>query len=154
MVMHVVLYEPEIPANAGNISRTCAVAGASLHLIRPLGFSTDDKDLKRAGLDYWEWLDLHYYDNYEHFSLENAGGRFLFVTANFGKYYHEVSYQKSDFLIFGKEAQGLPAELLAQNAESCLQIPIVKGRSSLNSANSAGIILYEALRQLGFPNLQ
>jgi len=152
--MHVVLYEPEIPTSTGNISRTCSVTGTSLHLIKPLGFSTDDKYLKRAGLDYWEWLDLRFYDNFEHFSRENSGGRFLFATRKIGKYYHQISYQADDYLVFGNETKGLPAELLAQNAESCLHIPLAKDRCPLNLANSVGIILYEALRQLGFPNLQ
>jgi len=152
--MHIVLFEPEIPSSTGNISRTCSVTGTSLHLIRPLGFSTGDKYLKRAGLDYWEWLDLCYYDNYEHFFRENSVGRFLFVTAKISKFYHQISYQKDDYLIFGNETNGLPEELLTQNAESCLRIPMVKDRCSLNLTNSVGIILYEALRQLGFPNLQ
>lgn len=152
--MHVVLYEPEIPTNTGNISRTCAVTGASLHLIRPLGFSPDNKYLKRAGLDYWEWLDLHYYDNYDHFCLKNAGGRFLFATLKTGNYYHQIAYRENDFLFFAEETKVLPAELLAQNADRCLRIPLVKDRGSLNLANSVGIILYEALRQLGFPGLE
>jgi tRNA (cytidine/uridine-2'-O-)-methyltransferase len=151
--MHIVLYEPEIPTNTGNISRTCSVTGTSLHLIRPLGFSTDDKYLKRAGLDYLQWLDMHYYDNYQHFALENSGGRFFFATTKTGNYYHKISYQKDDYLIFGKETKGLPAELLAQNAAHCLRIPMASNRRSLNLANSVGIILYEALRQLDFPDL-
>ena len=151
--MHVVLLEPEIPANTGNISRTCAVTGCSLHLIRPFGFSVDDKHLKRAGLDYWDKLDLHYYDNWQHFANTWPGRTMYFASTHGTKSYHEMHYQEDDFLVFGKETAGLPKPLLAANAERVIRIPMGKDIRSLNLSNSVAIILYEALRQQGFPHL-
>ncbi|MCL1975518.1 MAG: tRNA (uridine(34)/cytosine(34)/5-carboxymethylaminomethyluridine(34)-2'-O)-methyltransferase TrmL [Firmicutes bacterium] len=151
--MHIVLVEPEIPNNTGNISRTCAVTGSSLHLVRPLGFSTDDKYLKRAGLDYWQYLDLHYYDSFEEVQQKYEQGRFFFATTKTQTFYTEKEYNVDDFLVFGKETAGLPEKLLAANAENCIRIPMGKDIRSLNLGNSVAIILYEALRQQGFTGL-
>ncbi|MCL1905810.1 MAG: tRNA (uridine(34)/cytosine(34)/5-carboxymethylaminomethyluridine(34)-2'-O)-methyltransferase TrmL [Clostridiales bacterium] len=151
--MNIVLVEPEIPNNTGNISRTCAVTGSSLHLVRPLGFSTDDKHLKRAGLDYWQYLDLHYYDSFKEVRQKYPLGRFFFATTKARRFYTEVSYSAGDFLVFGKETAGLPEELLQANKESCIRIPMGKDIRSLNLGNSVAIILYEALRQQGFLGL-
>ncbi len=151
--MHIVLVEPEIPNNTGNISRTCAVTGSSLHLVRPLGFSTDDKHLKRAGLDYWQYLDLHYYDSFEQVRQTYPQGQFWFATTKAKKHYTSVQFGPDDFLVFGKETAGLPKPLLEANQEFCIRIPMGKDIRSLNLANSVAIILYEALRQQNFPNL-
>jgi tRNA (cytidine/uridine-2'-O-)-methyltransferase len=151
--MHIVLVEPEIPTNTGNISRTCAVTCSSLHLVRPLGFSTDDKHLKRAGLDYWQHLDLHYYDSFAELRQKYTQGRFFFATTKARRFYTEFEYSADDFFVFGKETAGLPPELLAANAEFCIRIPMGKDIRSLNLGNSVAIILYEALRQQGFSGL-
>ncbi|MEG1538227.1 MAG: tRNA (uridine(34)/cytosine(34)/5-carboxymethylaminomethyluridine(34)-2'-O)-methyltransferase TrmL [Clostridiales bacterium] len=151
--MHIVLVEPEIPNNTGNISRTCSVTGSSLHLVRPLGFSTDDKHLKRAGLDYWQYLDLHYYDSFAQVQEKYPQGNFWFATTKATHHYQEVSFGADDFLVFGKETAGLPRDLLDANWEHCIRIPMGKDIRSLNLANSVAIILYEALRQQNFPNL-
>ena len=151
--MHIVLVEPEIPSHTGNISRMCAVSGSSLHLVRPLGFSTDDKHLKRAGLDYWKYLDLHYYDGIDEVFAKYPNGRFFFASTKAKHFYHQVQYRQDDFLVFGKETAGLPAELLQAHAETAIRIPMGKDIRSHNLANSVAIILYEALRQLDFPGL-
>jgi len=151
--MHIVLVEPEIPSNTGNISRTCAVTGSSLHLVCPLGFSTDDKHLKRAGLDYWQYLDLHYYDSFADLRQKYPQERFFFATTKARRYYTQMRYRADDFLVFGKETAGLPSELLAANAKQCIRIPMGKDIRSLNLGNSVAIILYEALRQQGFGGL-
>jgi len=151
--MNIVLVEPEIPNNTGNISRTCAVTGSSLHLVRPLGFSTDDKHLKRAGLDYWQYLDLHYYDSFAEVREKYPVARFFFATTKASRFYTEMQYRGDDFLVFGKETAGLPKELLAANAEHCIRIPMGQDIRSLNLGNSVAIILYEALRQQGFIDL-
>jgi tRNA (cytidine/uridine-2'-O-)-methyltransferase len=152
--LHIVLVEPEIPANTGNISRTCAITGSSLHLVRPLGFSVDDKHLKRAGLDYWKYLDLHYYDCYEEVRKKYPDHRFFLATTKAGKKYSDFSFQPDDFLVFGKETAGLPVELIKANRENCMRIPMGVQERSLNLSNSVAIILYEALRQQGFPGLK
>lgn len=152
--MHIVLVEPEIPANTGNISRTCAVTGSSLHLIRPLGFSVDDKHLKRAGLDYWDYLDVHYYDSFQELRNKYPDNRFFFATTKAEKTYTDFSFEMSDFLVFGKETAGLPIDLLKANWENCMRIPMGRHLRSLNLSNSVAIILYEALRQQGFPDLK
>ena len=151
--MNIVLVEPEIPNNTGNISRTCAVTGSSLHLVRPLGFSTDDKHLKRAGLDYWQYLDLHYYDSFDEVLQTYPNGRFFFATTKAKRFYTDISVQKDDFLVFGKETAGLPKAILEAYPEQIIRIPMGKDIRSLNLANSVAIILYEALRQQGWPNL-
>lgn len=151
--MNIVLVEPEIPNNTGNISRTCAVTGSSLHLVRPLGFSTDDKHLKRAGLDYWQYLDLHYYDSFDEVLQAHPNGRFFFATTKAKRFYTEIAFQPDDFLVFGKETAGLPKSILDAYPEQIIRIPMGKDIRSLNLANSVAIILYEALRQQGWPNL-
>ena len=153
-MLNIVLVEPEIPSNTGNISRTCAVTGAALHLVRPLGFDITDKHLKRAGLDYWQYLDITYYDSLSDFFEKNRGGRFFLCTTKGKNVYTDVEYRDGDFLIFGKETKGLPEELLAENPDSCIRIPMLPTLRSLNLANSVAIVTYEALRQFGFENMQ
>ena len=156
MSIHVVLYQPQIPANTGNIARTCAGTDTSLHLIRPLGFSTDDKQLKRAGLDYWENVKIHYYDSLEEFFERNAGGEFYYLT-KFGEQPHssfDYSDQDSEiFFIFGRETTGLPKELIQENMDRCLRIPMTDKVRSLNLSNTAAILVYEALRQQNYREL-
>ncbi|MGE7761395.1 tRNA (uridine(34)/cytosine(34)/5-carboxymethylaminomethyluridine(34)-2'-O)-methyltransferase TrmL [Peribacillus sp. NPDC097895] len=156
MAIHVVLYQPQIPANTGNIARTCAGTDTSLHLIRPLGFSTDDKQLKRAGLDYWENVKIHYYDSLEEFYEKNAGGEFYYLT-KFGEQPHssfDYSDQDSEiYFIFGRETTGLPKELIQENMDRCLRIPMTDKVRSLNLSNTAAILIYEALRQQNYRDL-
>ncbi|MDM5282782.1 tRNA (uridine(34)/cytosine(34)/5-carboxymethylaminomethyluridine(34)-2'-O)-methyltransferase TrmL [Peribacillus frigoritolerans] len=156
MSIHVVLYQPQIPANTGNIARTCAGTDTSLHLIRPLGFSTDDKQLKRAGLDYWENVKIHYYDSLEDFFERNAGGEFYYLT-KFGEQPHssfDYSDQDSEiFFIFGRETTGLPKDLIQENMDRCLRIPMTDKVRSLNLSNTAAILVYEALRQQNYREL-
>ena len=150
--MHVVLFEPEIPANTGNISRTCAVAGITLHLIKPLGFSLADRYLKRAGLDYWDKLDLFVHENFEDFLSKNPTARLFLFSTHASKNYTEVSYQTDDYLVFGPETRGLPPEL-RDHYGTAVRIPMGKEIRSLNLSNSVAIAAYEALRQLKFPGL-
>lgn len=154
MHLNLVLYQPEIPQNTGNIARTCAATGATLHLIRPLGFEIDDKKLKRAGLDYWHLLDIIYYDDAEDFFTKNAGARCFFLSTKADKTYTEVEYKDGDFLMFGPETRGLPEDLLLANHDACVRIPMVAGARSLNLSNSVAIVTFEALRQNGFENLK
>jgi len=151
--MHIVLVEPEIPNNTGNISRTCSVTGSSLHLVRPLGFSTDDKHLKRAGLDYWQYLDLHYWDSFAEVQAAYPEGKFWFASTRASNNYTDVKFGPNDFLVFGKETAGLPQEILDANEETAIRIPMRPAIRSLNLANSVAIILFEALRQNGFEGL-
>lgn len=156
MALHVVLYQPEIPANTGNIARTCAATDTALHLIKPLGFSTDDKMLKRAGLDYWKYVNIHYYDSLDDFFVQNRGGDFYYITKFGKKYYSDFDFRnpsKELFFIFGRETTGLPKELLAANEDRCLRIPMTDNVRALNLSNTAAILVYEALRQQGYPNL-
>jgi tRNA (cytidine/uridine-2'-O-)-methyltransferase len=155
MSINVVLFEPEIPPNTGNIARTCAVTGSRLHLIKPLGFSIDDKHLKRAGLDYWELLDLSIYENINEFFDKNKGIKIFFVTTKGKQFYTDINYTDECFIIFGKETGGLPLEILQQNEKRCIRIPMLENQKarSLNLSNSVNIVLYEALRQTGFINL-
>lgn len=152
--MHIVLVEPEIPANTGNVSRTCSCTGITLHLVRPLGFSTDDKQLKRAGLDYWHLLDLHYHDSFEELRGKYPEGRFFFATTKAEKSYTDFTYGPNDFFVFGKETRGLPDELVAANMETAIRIPILEGARSLNLSNAVAVVVFEALRQQNFPNLK
>ncbi len=152
--MNIVLLEPEIPQNVGNISRTCAVTGAALHLIRPLGFSVDDKHLKRAGLDYWQYLDITYYDSFAEFLEKHPGARVIMATTKAQKTYTEVAYRPDDFLMFGKESAGIPEEILVKNQENCVRIPMKGNLRSLNLSNSVAIVTYEALRQQDFLDLR
>lgn len=151
--LNIVLVEPRIPQNTGNISRTCAVTGARLHLVGPLGFEISDKQLKRAGLDYWDKLDVTYYDNLEDFFSKNNDGKFFYFTTK-GKYVHsEAEYPNNAYLVFGREDKGLPEELLHENPESCIRIPMRNELRSLNLSNSAAIAAYEVLRQWDYPDL-
>ncbi|MEC1743069.1 tRNA (uridine(34)/cytosine(34)/5-carboxymethylaminomethyluridine(34)-2'-O)-methyltransferase TrmL [Schinkia azotoformans] len=156
MGIHVVLYQPEIPANTGNIARTCAATNTSLHLIHPLGFSTEDKYLKRAGLDYWEFVKIHNYDSLDVFFEQNKGGKYYFIT-KFGKNKHTdfdlSNIEEEIYFIFGKETTGLPKDLIAAHPENCLRLPMTENVRSLNLSNTAAIIVYEALRQQNYPGL-
>lgn len=150
--LNIVLLEPQIPQNTGNISRTCAVTGARLHLIRPFGFEIDDKHLKRAGLDYWDKLDISYYDNIEQFYEKNSGEYFYFTTK--GRSVHsDVEYPDNAYLIFGREDRGIPEEILYHNEKHCVRIPMRNNLRSLNLSNSVAIGVYEVLRQWGYPDL-
>lgn len=151
--INIVLHEPEIPQNTGNISRTCAATGASLHLIEPLGFEINDARLKRAGLDYWQYLDLHYYKDIEEFYKKNKGGAFYYFSTKAPRSYTEINYPDNCYLIFGKETKGLPEELLEKNLDYCVRIPMLEDIRSLNLSNSAAIAVYEVLRQKGFEGL-
>lgn len=154
MQLNIVLSEPQIPQNTGNIARTCAVTGARLHLIKPLGFQIDDKKLKRAGLDYWDKLDISYYDNFEDFFRKNEGGSFFFFTTKGRKIHSEEEYPDNSYLIFGREDAGLPEDILYAHPESCLRIPMRSTLRSLNLSNSAAIAVYEVLRQWDYPDLE
>lgn len=152
--LNIVLVEPEIPQNTGNIARTCAATGARLHIIKPMGFTIDDKKLKRAGLDYWYLLDLTYYENIDDFFEKNLDGSYYFFTTKARKTHSDVAYSHKSFLFFGKETKGLPEELLLKHPDECVRIPMVDDARSLNLSNSVAIGVYEALRQLGYPELQ
>lgn len=151
-MLHIVLIEPEIPQNTGNIARTCAATGAVLHLVGPMGFTVDDKKLKRAGLDYWHLLDIRYYTDTAGFFEKNPGPFFYFTTKA-EKNHCGVTYPEEPYLVFGKETAGLPEELLAKNRELCLRIPMIEGARSLNLSNSVAVAVYEVLRQQGFCGL-
>ena len=152
--LNIVLYEPEIPSNTGNIGRTCVATGTRLHLIEPLGFRLNEKELKRAGMDYWDELDVTRYLNYEEFCSRNPGARVYLITTKGKQVYTDVSYEKDCFLMFGKESGGIPEEILHEHPEMCIRIPMLPQIRSLNLANSAAVVLYEALRQNGFPKMQ
>lgn len=151
--LNIVLLEPEIPQNTGNIARTCAATGASLHMIKPFGFKIDDAKLKRAGMDYWYHLDIHYYENLDDFFEKNPNVDFYCFTKKATKRYTDVIYDDNVFLIFGCESCGLPEEILAKYPERCLRIPMREGLRSLNQSNSVAIAVYEALRQQNFDGL-
>ncbi len=152
--LNIVLVEPEIPQNTGNIARTCAATGARLHIVKPMGFAIDDKKLKRAGLDYWYLLDLTYYENIDEFFEKNRDGKFFFFTTKAQRTHSDVEYTDKSFLIFGKETKGLPEELLLEHPEECVRIPMIDDARSLNLSNAVAIGTYEALRQMGYPTLQ
>lgn len=151
--MHIVLLEPEIPQNAGNIARTCAVTNSVLHLIKPLGFSVDDKYLKRAGLDYWKLLDIRYYENFQDFLEKNKGIRLWMATTKAKHVYSDVTYEENDFVMFGRESAGIPEEILMAHESNTIRIPMLAEARSLNLSNSVAIVIYEALRQQGFPGM-
>ncbi len=154
-MFNVVLLEPEIPANTGNIVRTCSVTGCSLHLIEPLGFSIDDKHLKRAGLDYWQYLDIHIHKDLDEFMRTVGDTSLLFLATTKGeKCYSEIDYPEGCYLMFGKETKGLPKELLASYPDQCLRIPMCSEVRSINLSNSVAIFVYEALRQHNFSGLK
>ncbi|MDO4743486.1 MAG: tRNA (uridine(34)/cytosine(34)/5-carboxymethylaminomethyluridine(34)-2'-O)-methyltransferase TrmL [bacterium] len=152
-VINIVLIEPEIPQNTGNIARTCAATGARLHLVGPMGFKIDDKKLKRAGLDYWNLLDITFYDDIDDFFRKNTGNFFFFTTKALNTY-SEVEYPDNCYIVFGKETKGLPESLLKENREKCVRIPMISEARSLNLSNSVCVGVYEILRQWGFPSLQ
>jgi tRNA (cytidine/uridine-2'-O-)-methyltransferase len=147
-MFHIVLIEPEIPQNTGNIARLCVAAGARLHLIGPLGFSIDEKAVRRSGMDYWERLDLRTWDSWEELTKATPGVRFFFLSSKVERNYWDARFQDGDFLVFGRETKGLPASLLAAHAEATLTIPMTNGTRSINLATSVGIVLYEAIRQI------
>ena len=151
--LNIVLVEPQIPQNTGNISRTCAVTGAKLHLVRPFGFEISDKHLKRAGLDYWDKLDIYYYDDINDFFSKNMGGNFFYFTTKGKKVHSDQQYPDNCYIIFGREDKGLPEELLYNNMENCVRIPMRNELRSLNLSNSVAIAVYEVLRQWDYPDL-
>ena len=151
--INIVLHQPEIPQNTGNIARTCAATGAALHLIRPLGFEISDTKLKRAGLDYWDKLDITYYDSLEDFMQKHGSTPIFYFSTKAPRAYTEVTYPTPVFLMFGKESAGLPEELLAANPSACVRIPMREGLRSLNLSNSVAVAVYEVLRQGNFENL-
>lgn len=153
-MMNVVLLEPEIPANTGNIGRTCVATGTRLHLIEPLGFRLGEKEIRRAGMDYWQDLDVHLYLNYGDFLEKNPGARIFYASTKAPRTYTEVSYHEDDYLMFGKESAGIPEEILLENQETAVRIPMKEDIRSLNLSNSVAVVLYEALRQQGFAGMQ
>lgn len=152
--MNIILHEPEIPQNTGNIARTCACTGASLHLIEPLGFSIDEKHVKRAGLDYWPDVEIHTYKSFEDFVAKHPDARIFMATTKAPKKYTDVSFQPDDYIMFGKETAGIPEDILYNHQETCIRIPMRENFRSLNLSNAVAIVLYEALRQLDFAGLQ
>lgn len=152
--MHIVLHEPEIPANTGNIGRTCVATDTSLHLIEPLGFRLDEKSIKRAGMDYWEHLDVSTYINYQDFCEKHPGAKIWYATTKAKKCYTEADFGPDDYIMFGKESAGIPEEILVDNEETCIRIPMQEKIRSLNLSNSVAIVLYEALRQQNFKDLE
>lgn len=152
-MFNIVLVEPEIPQNTGNISRTCAVTGCSLHLVRPLGFTIDDRKLKRAGLDYWNDLDIFYYDSFEEVEDNHPGSRFFLFSTHADRPYTDIDFKEGDFLVFGKETAGLGERLLTAHKDMTARIPMRPNERSLNLSNSVAIIVYEAFRQIGFKGM-
>lgn len=152
--MHIVLHQPEIPANTGNIGRTCVATGSSLHLIEPLGFRLDEKSIRRAGMDYWDSLDVTRYINYTEFREKHPGAKVWFATTKAKRVYTEVKFGMDDYIMFGKESGGIPEEILADHEEACIRIPMLDEIRSLNLSNSVAIVLYEALRQNGFAGMR
>ena len=152
-MLNIVLHEPEIPANTGNIGRTCVATNTRLHLIEPLGFRLNEKSLKRAGMDYWDQLDVRTYIDYQDFLEKNPGARIYMATTKAEKVYTDVSYEPDCYLMFGKESAGIPEEILVHHKEDCVRIPMVGDIRSLNLGNSVAIVLYEALRQNGFAGM-
>ncbi len=153
-MLNIVLHEPEIPANTGNIGRTCVAAGARLHLIEPLGFRLTEKNLKRAGMDYWAQLDVRTYIDFEDFLDQNPGARIYMATTKAHQIYTEVHYEPDCYIMFGKESAGIPEEILVAHEETCIRIPMEPAIRSLNLSNSVAIVLYEALRQQRFASMQ
>ena len=153
-MINIVLHEPEIPQNTGNIGRTCVAAGLRLHLIKPLGFSIDEKHLRRAGLDYWEDLDVTVYENYEDFLAKNPGAKIYYATTKGHLAYTQVSYEPDCYIMFGKESAGIPEEILRDHEDTCVRIPMIGEMRSLNLSNAVAIVAYEALRQLDFEGMK
>ncbi len=153
MSVNIVLVEPEIPQNTGNIVRTCAATGARLHIVKPMGFTIDDKKLKRAGLDYWHFLNIAYYESLDDFFEKNKGGTFYYLSSKAPASYTDVNYKDGDFLLFGKETKGLPEKLLIEHPERCVRIPMISDARCLNLSNAVAVVTYEALRQGDFKSL-
>lgn len=156
MALNIALVEPEIPQNTGNIIRSCAATGTRLHLVRPLGFCMDDKYLKRAGLDYLDLVEINYYDSFEELRQKYPESKFFYASTKANKNHSEVEYEDESFIVFGKETKGLPESLIMENLETAIRIPMVdiERARSLNLSNSVAIVLFEALRQIGYPNLR
>lgn len=154
MALNIVLFEPEIPANTGNIGRTCVATGTRLHLIEPLGFRLNEKEIKRAGMDYWEHLDVTRYINFEDFLERNPGAKIYMATTKGLNVYTEVNYEPDCYIMFGKESAGIPEEILVNNRENCIRIPMLSEIRSLNLSNSVAVVLYEALRQNNFNHMR
>jgi len=152
--MNIVLHQPEIPANTGNIGRTCVATGTILHLIEPLGFRLDEKSIKRAGMDYWDKLDVRRYINYDDFLSKNPGAKIWMATTKAKKCYTDVEFGPDDFIMFGKESGGIPEEILVDNEDTCIRIPMLDNIRSLNLSNSVAIVLYESLRQQNFESME
>ncbi len=153
-MFNIVLVSPEIPQNTGNIARTCACTGAKLHIVKPMGFEIDDKKLKRAGLDYWHMLGVKFYESIDEFFETNKGGTFYYATTKAINRYSDVEYRDNDFILFGRETKGLDEELLHNNREYCIRIPMIDEARSLNLSNAVAIVVYEALRQTDFNGLK
>lgn len=153
-MFNIVLHEPEIPANTGNIGRTCVATGAKLHLIKPLGFSLDEKALKRAGLDYWKNLDVTVYDDFADFMAKNPNAKIFMATTKAMHVYSDVKYDPDCFIMFGKESAGIPEEILLEHKDTSIRIPMIGDIRSLNLSNSVAIVLYEAIRQNNFSHMQ
>lgn len=153
-MINVVLVEPEIPQNTGNIARTCACTGARLHLVRPFGFEISDRTVKRAGLDYWDKVEIFYYDSLDDFFAKNEGGKFFYLSTKAKQTYTDVEIPDESFLLFGKETKGLPEKLVFDNPDSAIRIPMGEALRSLNLANSVAIVVYDVLRRNGFPGLR
>ena len=154
MALNIVLFEPEIPANTGNIGRTCVATGTRLHLIEPLGFRLNEKEIKRAGMDYWEHLDVTRYINFEDFLEKNPGAKIYMATTKGQHVYTEVNYEPDCYIMFGKESAGIPEEILVKHPDNCIRIPMLSEIRSLNLSNSVAVVLYEALRQNHFSHLK
>ena len=155
MNLNIVLFQPEIPQNTGNIARTCVLTESSLHLIKPLGFSLDEKHVRRAGLDYWQYLDLHIYDSFEELKEKYKDENFYFSSTHASNNYAEVEYKQGDFIVFGRESKGLPDYIRESYTDKCIRVPMVQSSTrSLNLSNTVAIVAYEALRQLDFPNMR
>ena len=153
-MINIVLHEPEIPQNTGNIGRTCVATGMRLHLIKPLGFSLDEKQLKRAGLDYWPDLDVTVYEDYEDFLSKNEGAKIYYATTKGHKVYTQAQYEPDCYIMFGKESAGIPEEILRDHEDTCVRIPMIGETRSLNLSNAVAIVAYEALRQLDFEGMK
>lgn len=155
MNLNIVLFEPEIPQNTGNIARTCVLTNSKLHLIKPMGFSLDEKQVRRAGLDYWPFLDLEIHESYDELREKYKEGTFYFSTTKGSNFYTDITYKSGDFIVFGKESAGLPDRIRDSNPERCIRVPMLETSTrSLNLSNTVGIVAYEALRQFGFPNMK
>ena len=154
MALNIVLFEPEIPANTGNIGRTCVATGTRLHLIEPLGFRLNEKSIKRAGMDYWEHLDVTRYINFEDFLEKNPGAKIYMATTKGQHVYTEVNYEPDCYIMYGKESAGIPEEILVKNPDTCIRIPMVSEIRSLNLSNSVAVVLYEALRQNHYSSMK